>query len=332
MPPGAITPAAYHGPVPELGPTARRLGPGVLRVLVVTIIAGCLTGAVVTQWSKLPDISWHFKPGWLALSLATLLAFEWMHIDIWRSMLRSLGGPMEPWRGRSIWATTLLARYVPTSMLMAVGRITLSEKEGVSKRVTLASVLYEVALTFTTALVISTYAIITLPDLSGRPERWAVLVVPVAALIALHPAVFHRVMDTVLRRLGRETLPLSLSLADVLRYAAAFIVSFLTVGVGVYAMTRALYPIHAEDLPVAVASYSLGYAAGVVAFVLPGALGAREAGVVLVLATVVPTTVAIAVAIVLRLCQIGVELLYAAVMPLIARRVGSRRVTATPAC
>lgn len=302
----------------------RRVGPVLLRIALFGAVAACLALAIVTQWSALPDIEWQFRPGWLALSLAALLAFEWMHIEIWRSMLRALGGHLEPWRGRSIWATTLLARYVPTSMLMAVGRITLSEKEGVSKRTTLASVLYEVALTFTTALVISTYVIVTLPALADRPERWAVLIVPVVALIALHPAVFHRLMDAALKRLRRETLPLSLSLRDVLRHAAAFAASFVVAGIGVYAMARALYPIGAQDFPVAAASYSLGYAAGVVAFLLPGALGAREAGVVLALATVVPTPVAIAVAIVLRLVQIGVELLYAAVMPLVARRVAAR--------
>lgn len=302
----------------------RPAGPALLRVALFATVAACLTLAVATQWANLPDIEWHFQPGWLALSVVALLAFEWMHIEIWRSMLRALGGTIAPWRGRSIWATTLLARYVPTSMLMAVGRMTLSEKEGVLKRTTLASVLYEVALTFTTALVISTYVIITLPELADRPERWLVLGVPIAALVALHPAIFHRVMDALLRRLGRETLPLSLSLWEVLRHAVAFAASFVVVGVGVYAMTRALYPIDATDLPVAVASYSLGFAVGVVAFLLPGALGAREAGTVLALGTVVPTPVAIAVAIVLRLVQIGVEVLYAAVMPILARRLDAR--------
>ena len=289
--------------------------------MVVTL--AFLVGAVVASWSRLPDVEWRFQAGWLALSLVALLLFQWLHIEIWRGMLRDLGSTLEPWRGRAIWSTTLLARYVPTSVLMAVGRVALAEREGVPKRVGMASVLYEVALTFSTAVAISTYLVITLPDFSGRPERLLVLVVPLVGLALLHPRPFRWLGDAALRRVGREPMPAVLSFHRVLRFAILFALSFVVAGLAVYAMTRALHPIATRELPTAVASYSLGFAAGVVAFVIPGALGAREAGVVIALTVVVPATVALAVAVALRLLQMGVEVLYAAVTPLLARRVAT---------
>jgi len=295
----------------------------VLRGVAIALVAVCVVAAVVVEWKQLPEIEWRLRPAWLAASLAALLAFQWMHIELWRSMLRVLGGPMEPWRGRAIWSTTLLARYVPTGVLMAVGRIALSEREGVPRRVALASVVYEVALTFTTALALSSYLLLTLDDLAGYPLRYAVLVVPLVGIAALHPRVFAPVAAVVLRRVGAEPLPTTLPFRAVLRYAAAFTLSFVVAGFGVYAMTAALYTIGTDGLPNVMASYALGFAAGVVAFVVPGALGAREAGVVIALGAVVPTAVAIAAAVVLRLVQMGVELLFAAVTPLIARRTAS---------
>jgi uncharacterized membrane protein YbhN (UPF0104 family) len=101
-----------------------------------------------------------------------------------------------------------------------------------------------------------------------------------------------------------------------LLYTASFVVA----GIAVWGMTQALYDLPAEDTYAAVASYALGYVVGVIGFVIPGSLGAREAGLAIGLSAVVPGPVALAVAIALRLIQIGVEVLYALVMPLLARR------------
>lgn len=308
-----------HEPAVE-APRGRLTRGVVLRILLVVAIVASLTFAVASQWAKLPDIEWHFRPGWLALSLAGLLAFEWLHIETWRAMLHTMGGRLTPWRGRSIWATTLLARYVPTSVLMAVGRVALAEKEGVPRRVSLASVVYEVALTFAAAVAISSYLVLRLPAFADHASRWLVLVIPVAGVLALHPRVFHPLADFALGKIGAEPLPTTLSFGKVLLYLGVFLLSFVVAGVAVLAMTLALHPVPANELATVVASYSLGFAAGVIGFLLPGALGAREAGVVVAVAAAVPAGVALAVALVLRLVQVGVELVYAAVMPLIARR------------
>lgn len=303
-------------PESERGPWRGRALVAALAVLV----AGSLGFALASQWSSLPDIEWRFRPGWLALSVLCLLAFQWMHIELWRGILHSLGGTLPRWKARSIWSTTLLARYVPTSALMAVGRIALSQREGVSKRVCTASVAYEVAFTFTAAVAVSTYLVLTLPAFAEHSLRWLVLAVPVAGLLSLHPRVFHALVNRALRRFGREPLPVSLAFASVLMFFALFVVSLLVAGVSVLAMTHALHDVPADETAVLVASYSLGFVAGVIGFVLPGSLGAREAGVAVAVAAAVPAAVALAVALVVRLAQIGVELLYAGVMPVIARR------------
>lgn len=309
---------------PEAGelraPRVRSRRGSALTVGLVLVVAGCLGYALLNQWSSLPDIEWRFRPGWLALAVLALVAFQWLHIELWRGMLGSLGGTLPPWKGRSIWSTTLLARYVPTSALMAVGRIALSQREGVAKRVCTASVVYEVAFTFTAAVAVSTYLVLTLPAFEEHLLRWIVLAIPVAGLLALHPRVFHVLADAALRRFGRESLPLSLPFSRVVGYFLLFVVSFFVAGIAVLAMTQALHPVSADDTPVLIASYSLGFAAGVVGFLLPGALGAREAGVAVAVAAVVPGPVALAVALVVRFVQVAVELAYAAAMPVVARR------------
>ena len=87
--------------------------------------------------------------------------------------------------------TSGLGRYVPTSLLLPVLRAAMCEREGVPKRVCLASMAYEVALYLTAALVLGAYFVIDLPELQGVEARlfssWSA---PVIALSCCSPASF----------------------------------------------------------------------------------------------------------------------------------------------
>jgi uncharacterized membrane protein YbhN (UPF0104 family) len=291
-----------------------------LRLLLVALVLGSLGVAIAHEADRVDTIDWRFEPGWLALCLLALIAFQLSHIELWRLMMHSLGRDLPAARARAIWSTTLLGRYVPTSALMAVGRVALTEREGVPKRVTLASVVYELAFTVIAAVSLCVYLLWRLPALDDDAwVRWLATAFPVLGLVALHPAIFHNLTDYVLVRMGRAKLPLSLGFGRVVELTVLYVGSFVLAGTAVLAMAHALHGLDAGDTYAAVASYGLGYVAGVVAFVIPGALGAREAGIALGLSAVLPTAVAVAVAIAVRLLQMGVEVLYAAVTPLLAK-------------
>src|SRR3954452_2527287 len=154
------------------------------------LIFGFLIFFVVRQWSKLPDFDWRFAPGWLALSALAVTAFYFLQSEYWRVILHSLGEDIPSRPGRSIWGKSIIARYVPTNALMVVGRVVMSERYGVSKRVCLASVVYELVLSFGTAVMVGAYFVIKLPSLQDQPARWAIVAVIPAVLVVLHPRVF----------------------------------------------------------------------------------------------------------------------------------------------
>jgi uncharacterized membrane protein YbhN (UPF0104 family) len=307
------------------GASAASMGSGsrwqrVLMIGLAVLIVGCLAAAIASQWSKLPDIQWRFAPGWLVLSLAALVAFQFVHATLWVLILRALGAPIHATRGRAVWSLTLLARYVPTNIALAVSRMALAEREGVPKRICGASIVYELGFTFGGAAALGAYFVVTLPDLSDQPLRWLALAAPVLSLVALDPAIFHRFADAALTRLGRATLPLSLSRVRVLGFFAAFVASFLIAGFAVYAFAEAIHGVAGDDIPTTIGAYSVGFAASVVAFVLPGGLGAREGAMAAALSPVLPFAVALAVAVGIRLAQMAIEVLYAAITPVLARR------------
>jgi hypothetical protein len=294
----------------------RRLA--VLTIAVLAVVFLVYTAA--RNWSRLPDIHWRFEPGWLVACVAALVIFQAIQAQMWVGILRALGGRVGTARGWWIWSASMLARYIPSNLGMVVGRTAMAERDGVAKRVTMASIVYQLGAAFAGATAVGAYFVIELPNLQGTPARFVALALPVAALVALDPPIFHRLADFALKRLGREPLPLSLPRSAVLLYTAVAAVSFVIAGVAVWAFTQAIHPVAPDDTPTVIGSYSVGFAISVLTVVLPGGLGAREGAMVAALSPVMPVTVALAVSIAIRLLQIGIEVLFATITPVWARR------------
>ena len=126
--------------------------------------------------------------------------------------------------------------------------------------------------------------------------------------------------DKVLLRLGRAPLPISLPGRRVFEFLALYAIDTLIAGLGLYCLTQSVYPAGTDDMPTIVGSYAVANTFSILAFILPGGLGAREAGMAVALSPVMPTAPAVAVAVLSRVLQLGLEVILALVTPLLARR------------
>jgi glycosyltransferase 2 family protein len=286
------------------------------------LIFACLIAFVLRQWNKLPNYDWRFVPGWLALSLVAVAAFYAIQAELWRLIVLSLGERIEPGPARSVWGKSILARYVPTNVLMLVGRIVMAERLGVSKRVTFASMMYELGLAFGTAVMLGAYFVIDLPRLHDQSARYAILVVVPAVLIALHPRVFGPIANFALGKLGREPLSRTLPFGRVLLFCGCYIVTWAIVGLGVFAFAAALHPLDGSDLPYIAAAYPVAFCVAVLTFIVPSGLGTRDAALATAMTAVLAGTVATAIAVAFRILQTLVELGYVGTVVALGRRHG----------
>jgi hypothetical protein len=288
---------------------------------IAALIFGSLVFFVVRQWSDLPDFDWHFEAGWLALAGAAVFLFYASQAELWRLIVHSLGEDhLRAAPARAIWGKSLLARYVPTNALMVVGRIVMAEREGVPKRICLASIVYELGLGFGTAVMVGSYFVIELPDLQDQPARYAVLAVIPLVLAALHPRVFFPLANFALGKLGREPLPRALPFGRVLQLALLYVGCWALIGSGVYAFASALTSLDAADYPYVAAAYPVAFCVAVLTFVVPSGLGTRDAALAIALKAVVGSTVATAIAVAFRIFQTVIELLYVGLVTWLARR------------
>jgi hypothetical protein len=141
----------------------------------------------------------------------------------------------------------------------------------------------------------------------------------VALLVALHPRVIGTLSDKLAARLGGAAEHVILPVGRLVPFALAYVGTFAIAGLGVYAFARSVYPATPFDLRV-LSSYAIGYSASVLAFFIPGGLGARDGATATALAAVMPGKVAVAVALGIRLAQTLVELGFAGAFELAHRR------------
>ncbi len=142
-------------------------------------------------------------------------------------------------------------------------------------------------------------------------------------LALLHPAALTLVVDRVLALLRQGPLPRRLAGGAIARASGLSLLVYLLYGVHLFALVDTLqdpWPTNrALALVLCVGAMGVAMTAGVVAFVLPSGIGARELVIVGALAAVLPYGQALALAVVSRVLFTVVELVSAGAATLAAR-------------
>jgi hypothetical protein len=296
-----------------------------LQIGLAALIFGFLVLTVINQWAEIQDEGVHFHVGWLIPALVILPFFFFFSALGWDFALRFLGYRIGFGRAQVAWGQPLLARYVPGSVLYVLGRVLLTERAGVPRRITIASIVYEQAVSATSAVVVASYFIIKHPDLQGEPYRWAVLLLIPAAIALLHPKVFGPLANRVLRVFGREPLPAVIPLRGVIALIAFYTLNWLVIALGVYCVARSVTFIPPEDIFLVGAAQAVGYFAALVTVVAPAGIGPKDAGFAWAMKAALPSksfALGSLIAIAVRGVMLLAELIYVAVVTVLGRREG----------
>jgi hypothetical protein len=296
-----------------------------LQIGLAVLIFGFLVLTVIDQWSEIQDEGVHFHVGWLIPAIVILPFFFVLSAYGWDLTLRFLGYRIGFGRAQVAWGQPLLARYVPGSVLYVLGRLLLSERAGIPRRITITSIVYEQAVSATSAVVVASYFIIQHPDLQGQPWRWGVLLLIPAAITVLHPRVFGPLTNWALRKFGREPLPVFVPLHGIIALIAFYMVNWAVVALGLYCVARSVTDIPFKDVLLVGSAQAIGYVAALVTLIAPAGLGVKDAAFAWAMKAALPSgsfalgsLIAIAVRGVLTLA----ELIYVGGVTVLGRREG----------
>jgi glycosyltransferase 2 family protein len=292
---------------------------------IAILVFGFLVLTVVSQWAEIQDQGVHFHVWWLVPAFVILPIFYALNGVGWDLILRFLGYRIGLGRAQVAWGQPLLARYVPGSVLYVLGRVLLSERAGVPRRITVASIVYEQALQATSAVCVAAYFVIAHPDLQGQPLRWAVLLLIPAAIALLHPRVFGPLADRVLKAFGREPLPGVIPLRGVISVLAFYTLNWGVVAVGLYCVARSVSEISPSDILAIGSAQAIGYVAALATLIAPAGLGIRDAAFAWAVKVAAPGNsfaIGSLIAIVVRGVLTVVEVLYVVAVTALGRREG----------
>ncbi|MBS1887379.1 MAG: flippase-like domain-containing protein [Actinobacteria bacterium] len=296
-----------------------------LQVGLAVVVFGFLVLTVISQWSEIQREGVHFHVLWLIPALIILVFYYVLAAFGWDLVLRSLGYRIGFGRAQVAWGQPLLARYVPGSVLYVLGRVLLSEKAGVPRRISLASIVYEQAISATSAIVVAAYFIIKHPDLQGDTWRWGVLLLIPLAVLVLHPKVFGRLSKKLLGAFGRDPLPVVMGLRDVIALIVYYSLIWIVVAFGIYSVARSVTYIPYEDILLVGSAQAIGYFAALVTLVAPAGLGVRDAAFAWAVKAALPGR-SFAVGSLISIAVRGVmtvgELIYVALVTAMGRREG----------
>ncbi len=292
-----------------------------VRRLTVLAVVALAAGQVVQEWpavsATVRSLSW----GHVLVSVVVMTAGVLLGPLVWRATLAAMGTRVRVPDAATIYLVGQLGKYVPGSVVAVLLQMELARSVGISRARGLTASLLTAGVAVVSSLLAGLLAV---PALTGsRPVLlWLFVLLPVG-LALLHPTALTYVVDRVLGLLRQPPLPQRLAGGAIARASALSLLGYLLYGVHLFVLVATLPAAGSTGpallLVLCVGTMGVAMTAGLVAFVLPSGIGAREVVVVAALAAVLPYGQALALAVVSRVLFTVVELASAGAATLAAR-------------
>ena len=268
---------------------------GLLLVAMVVAFGWALSG----RWSEIVDRLGDQDPFVLLGSLALALAGVWMSFELWRGTLATLGSPVSRRPAARLFFLSQLGKYLPGSVWPVLAQMRMGRELGIPRQRMGVAFLLTLGLSVLVGLLVGLVALPALLRAEGRGVLLGLLVLPVL-LSLLVPAVLNGLLSRGLRLLRRPPLPTPLAGRDITRAVLWTLAFWVVYGGHVWLLAVGLGadPLHA--LPVAIGGFAVAFSIGPLLVVLPAGAGVREAVIVVLLAGLLTTPEATAVALTSR--------------------------------
>jgi hypothetical protein len=291
--------------------------------IVKQILRSCVLGGTLfflaatlrAHWQEVANIRID-GVGWSILVIATgvtLLAHTWA-AWVWTWILKELQQPIHSAQFIQVYLKTNIAKYLPGNVWHFYGRMMAAKSAGVSNGAATLSVLLEPLLMAAAALIIvllsSQFAV---QDDTAIPLLLAQLLGLLGVLCVVHPKflnlgirLLHRLKIKKSTMTQPQTLPLSLG-----RYPLRPLLGelgFLGLrGLGFILTLFAIGPLHVDQIPLLLGTFSFAWLLGLILPGAPGGLGVFEATAITLLQFRFPTALVITAVGLYRLISILAE-------------------------
>ena len=272
--------------------------------IVLLLGAGAFVGyRLQRDWPALTEILQGASPVRLGLSLVALLGALGLVAARWHLTLRVLG--CHPSLGASlrIWFLSQAGRHLPGGIWSYVTRLGLAQGF-VPDGVAMTSLVTETLLRVASEAAVSLVVFLLYPALRAASTMLGLAMggILTLCLIALHPVTARwlsrlpgmAMMAPTLEALG------GVGMGRALALAGYYAVSVLATGLAFALLVSSLYPIRGGDIPLIVGALAAAVLIGFLTPIAPNGLGVREGILSWLLSSMLPTSVALMLAVLSR--------------------------------
>jgi len=284
-------------------------------VLIVGVI-GFATYYFARQWSGVRTALATIPVVSIAASFAVQILGLFAGTLSWVTLLNGLGDKVSVARGAQISLVGGLGKYVPGSLWAYVLQMELGRAHGIVRGRVLIASLYSAGVGVVASLFLGGLAMPTV--MAGhRDLAWLFLLLPVG-LVCLHPKVMTWLATLILRIFRRPPLDYVVSFGTVIRAFLLTLVCYSLYGLHLWFLVNAMVDPDARTLILLTGAISLGFTIGILAFVLPSGIGAREAILIGAMGLVLTVSQGSAISLISRAMFVASDLVVAGAAALLA--------------
>jgi hypothetical protein len=300
-----------HGATTPPIPTRAKILNTVRWVLIIIVVAAAVW-QLVANWDNVATTVSQLQAHRVALAFLAVVGGILSSTMSWIALVDELGHPIGARRGAEVFLVGALGKYVPGSVWAYVLQIELGHRSGLARARVFTSTVFNLAVILVAALIAAALAVPALveddPQLSWLP--WLYVLLPFA-VVCLHPRVLTLITNVGFRLLKRPLPDHPVRLRAVSKSLGYAVLTYVFYGAHLWMLADTWRGLTMNPLMLYIGTMALAMVAGLVAFLLPSGIGAREFIIVAALSPLVGVGPATAYAAVSRLMFVAADLLTA---------------------
>jgi hypothetical protein len=279
----------------------------------VLLIFGFLARTLYLDWEEIVAYDWNFDYFALIVAFSLMLSTSAFYAYLWKMILGRLGTPLSYRNSYRIFFLSQLGRYIPGKVWSILGLVYLTEKEGVSKVISGASVMLLLMLQVVSGVMVFAVTLPFWERIDAVPGLNVLLLSLPAGLILLHPALVSRGVNLALRLTGQPETELTWSYSYLLGQLGLWGGFWLVNGVAYHFLIRSIVSSPLPEVFVLAGIFSIAWVAGFVSLVTPAGLGVMEGTLAFLLSFYFPVHVATIIALWTRVARTAIDLISAGI-------------------
>ena len=280
-----------------------------VQIFLICLVLICVFYHLLHNIDKILAFNWKINYSYLFPFLTVFLIGPSLKILGWKMILKSIGAELSSKRCSKIMSFSQLLKYLPGVGWSYMGQYYLGMQEGISKFRVTTSMLLENIINITTGLFVFMASLIFWRTQGISQGLIYFLVLIPLGLLFLHPRIFNKTTNFVLRKLKKNESNLHIKYRSILRLFCYYSLCWCVTGLILFLFIRSLLCIEI-GLSATTGISAISFVAGFLAIFVPAGLGVREGVMTALLSIYLPIEITIVITLFFRFLIIIRELIY----------------------